>query len=289
MKVVIIYDAGGEGWTSRDVAAVRGNVNDVRDILRNRGHDVESVAVRLGNFRWLSRCRSADLVFNLCEGVGGVARHEDSVVAALELSGTPFTGPRSWPIAVCHRKHVANTLLMDAGLPVPTFLLAEGNRLPADTPLPAIVKPAAEDASIGIDAGAVCTTRKALRQRVSAMLEHHDDVLVQTVLSLINLGSLRAGVVPGNEGEADPEQLRQAIEGVRALLPLIEPALGPDAGQIRDAVSRLQMEYARLASGATAPPAQEQPAAPEGEQEEQPKPEGPGPAESSGRLWVPGR
>jgi hypothetical protein len=116
-----------------------------------------------------------------------------------------------------------------------------------------------------------------------------DDVLVQTVLSLINLGSLRAGVVPGNEGEADPEQLRQAIEGIRALLPLIEPALGPDASQIRDAVSRLQMEYARLASGATAPPAQEQPAAPEGGEEEQPKPEGPGPAESSGRLWVPGR
>jgi hypothetical protein len=116
-----------------------------------------------------------------------------------------------------------------------------------------------------------------------------DDVLVQTILSLINLGSLRAGVVPGNENEADPQQLRQAIEGVRALLPLVEPALGPDAGQIRDAVSRLQMEYARLAAGATAPPAQEQPAAPEADQPQQPKPEGPGPAESSGRLWVPGR
>ena len=114
-----------------------------------------------------------------------------------------------------------------------------------------------------------------------------DDVLVQTVLSLINLGSLRAGVVPGNEGEADPDQLRQAIEGVRALLPLIEPALGPDARQIRDAVSRLQMEYARLAS-APAPAAEaEQPAA--DKPQEPPKPEGPGPAESSGRLWVPGR
>ncbi len=59
-----------------------------------------------------------------------------------------------------------------------------------------------------------------------------DDVLVQTVLSLINLGSLRAGLVPGNESEADPAQLRQAIEGVRALLPLVEPdswrRCGPD-------------------------------------------------------------
>jgi hypothetical protein len=112
-----------------------------------------------------------------------------------------------------------------------------------------------------------------------------DDVLAQTVLSLINLGSLRAGLVPGSEGEADPAQLQQAIEGVRALLPLVEPALGPDASQIRDALSRLQMEYARLA-GAGAAPAEEQPA---GEQPPTDKPEGPGPAESSGRLWVPGR
>ena len=116
-----------------------------------------------------------------------------------------------------------------------------------------------------------------------------DDVLVQTVLSLINLGSLRAGVVPGNEGEADPQQLRQAIESVRALLPLVEPALGPDARQIRDAVSRLQMEYARLA-GAGAPQADAEQPAPEAEQEPPPATPGePGPAQSSGRLWVPGR
>jgi hypothetical protein len=118
-----------------------------------------------------------------------------------------------------------------------------------------------------------------------------EDVLVQTVLSLINLGSLRAGLVPANESEADPAQLRAAIEGVRALLPLVEPVLGADAGQIRDAVSRLQMEYARLAGGGAGAAAEgEQPAEPAAEGEQQPpKPEGPGPAESSGRLWVPGR
>jgi hypothetical protein len=115
-----------------------------------------------------------------------------------------------------------------------------------------------------------------------------EDVLVQTVLSLINLGSLRAGLVPGNESEADPAQLRQAIDGVRALLPLVESALGPDARQIRDAVSRLQMEYARQAGAGAAPVEKpEEPATPG--QQEPPDAEGPGPAESSGRLWVPGR
>ncbi len=128
-----------------------------------------------------------------------------------------------------------------------------------------------------------------------------EDVLVQTVLSLINLGSLRAGLVPGNESEADPQQLHQAIEAVRALLPQVEPMLGPDARQIRDAVSRLQMEYARMAgaagaAGAAGPEGQPAPggAAPEGEAapegaQQAPQPEGPGPAQSSGRLWVPGR
>ena len=101
--------------------------------------------------------------------------------------------------------------------------------------------------------------------------------------------------MPGNEDEADPEQLRSAIDAVRALLPQVEPMLGPDARQIRDAVSRLQMEYARLAGGAApegqpaaegAAPAGE--AAPEGAQRPS-EPEAPGPAQSSGRLWVPGR
>jgi hypothetical protein len=52
-------------------------------------------------------------------------------------------------------------------------------------------------------------------------------------------------------------------------------------------VSRLQMEYARLAGGGAPQAGAEQPAA--DTPQEQPKPEGPGPAESSGRLWVPGR
>jgi hypothetical protein len=122
-----------------------------------------------------------------------------------------------------------------------------------------------------------------------------EDVLVQTVLSLINLGSLRAGLVPGNESEADPQQLREAIDAVRALLPQVEPILGPDAHQIRDAVSRLQMEYARLAgSGGGQAPGGEggeggEPAAEQAPPAEPQKPGDKGPAESSGRLWVPGR
>jgi hypothetical protein len=108
-----------------------------------------------------------------------------------------------------------------------------------------------------------------------------EDVIAQTVVSLINLGARKAGLAPGTEDERDLEQVKQAIEAVRALLPLVEPALGPDAAQIRDALSQLQLAYAQQAGGAAGEP-------PAGGQEP-PKPEDPGPARSSGKLWIPGQ
>jgi D-alanine-D-alanine ligase len=183
MRVAILFDAGSEEWSPQDVAAVVANVHEVRDVLRRRGHEVELLPVRHGDFRWLSRVRRADLVFNLCEGINGHARFEDLVVGTIELTGVPFTGCRTWPTTICHRKHVANTLLSAAGLPVPAFTLAQDNKTPADFPLPAIVKPAAEDASVGIDNGAVCTSKRALKRRVGQMLEQFEEVVVQEYIA----------------------------------------------------------------------------------------------------------
>jgi hypothetical protein len=104
-----------------------------------------------------------------------------------------------------------------------------------------------------------------------------EDVLVQTVVSLLNLGARKAGLT-GAEEEPDFEQVRQAVDAVRALLPLTEVALGPDAKQVRDALSQLQLAYAR--SGATPPPG----APPVDE----PPPAAKRVAEGS-RLWVPGQ
>src|ERR1044072_5776726 len=110
-----------------------------------------------------------------------------------------------------------------------------------------------------------------------------DDVLIQTVVSLLNLGARRAGLTGQIEGEEpDFEQVRLAIEGTRALLPLAEPMLGPDAKQIRDALSHLRLPCAP--PGATPPAAK--PAADEAPKEP-PKPGDPDSAVSSGRLWVP--
>src|SRR3954453_11599121 len=76
-----------------------------------------------------------------------------------------------------------------------------------------------------------------------------DDVLLQTIVSLVNLGARKAGL-GGPEGPpADLEQTRQAIEGARALLPLLEARHGDKLGQIRDALSQLQMAYVQQSGG----------------------------------------
>jgi hypothetical protein len=111
-----------------------------------------------------------------------------------------------------------------------------------------------------------------------------DDVLIQTTVTLLNLAARKAGLgaQPGEQAPAaDWEQVRQAIDGARALLPLLESRHAEQLGPIRDTLARLQMLYAQRGSEQAAP-ASEQPSEPE-------KPEGPGPAQSSGRLWVPGQ
>ena len=180
MKVAILFDGGWETWEQRDVASVVDSVKEVQVALRACGHEASMVAVRAPNdFSWLARVRRADAVFNLCEGIGGISRFEDFVVGALELTGIPYTGCRPWPVALAHRKSAANTMLARTGVPIPRFLSANGNKLPIDLTLPVIVKPSAEDASVGIDAGSVCTTKRALRKRLAEMTEQYDEVLVQ--------------------------------------------------------------------------------------------------------------
>jgi hypothetical protein len=118
--------------------------------------------------------------------------------------------------------------------------------------------------------------------------------------------------------ERDLEQARDAIDAVRALLEIIERRIpARELAPLRDALSRLQMAYAQSAgppapgAGAPAAPGSGTSAGPGASpgvsgsagsgsppggagSDQEPgaggdRPAGPGPAESSGRLWVPGR
>ena len=137
-------------------------------------------------------------------------------------------------------------------------------------------------------------TEEQLRQ-IEAEMERItvDDVLLQTLVTLLNLAARKAGLAspPGEGPPPDLEQMRQAIDGARAILPLVEQRHAEQLGPVRDTLSQLQMAYSQLRSqggggepgdegggGGGTPP--QEPKGPEG---------GPGRAQSSGRLWVPGQ
>ena len=134
-----------------------------------------------------------------------------------------------------------------------------------------------------------------------------EQIVLEQVVSLINLGMRRTGLAPGTEDERDPDQVRIAIEGVRALTPLLEQVAPQQVQPIREALSQLQLAYVRLGGpqeavppgpadggpGSTPPPtggpgpgqAPTESPAPSDPGE----PGEPGPAQRSGRLWVPGQ
>lgn len=201
MKIAVLFDGGSQEWDAKDVAAVLANVTEIQGHLRRAGHETTPLPVQLNDVTWLRRAQRHDLVFNLCEGVNGIARYEDFAVAALELTRVPFTGCPSWPVTICHRKHIANTLLAAAGVPIPPFVLARGITPPGGLKYPVIVKPSGEDASVGIDAGAVCSTRKALRDRLAKACEQWDEVLIQEYVGgrEVNVGFIGREILPLSE------------------------------------------------------------------------------------------
>jgi hypothetical protein len=116
-----------------------------------------------------------------------------------------------------------------------------------------------------------------------------DDIMLDALVSLINLGArkVRPDLPPGPQEGRDLEQARQAIDGARALLGQVEARHAAELGQVREALSQLQMVYVQLSGGAAPPP--EAPAAGEEKPADPGKPDEPGPAQRSGRLWVPGQ
>ncbi len=155
-------------------------------------------------------------------------------------------------------------------------------------------------------------SEEELRAAYEAELERitTGEVIMQTAVSLLNLGARRlrpAEGGPGAGGRRDLEQVRDAIDGVRGLMGVLERRYPRELAPLREALSQLQLAYARDAQASPAPgpaaegaasaptggaagaPSQSEPQPSEPKEGEDEAGRGPGPAESSGRLWVPGR
>lgn len=183
MKITILYnqdfDAPGVGGASGGAEAreeIAGVAASVAEALRSRpGARAEILACRGTSFDFVDRLRAdpPDLVFNLCESLAGDARGEAAVPAILDTLGLPYTGSGAATLALALHKPLARAVLRGSGVPVPEGLAvgATADLGSADIPLPAIVKPAREDASVGITRASVVRDRASLERQVREVNE----------------------------------------------------------------------------------------------------------------------
>jgi len=198
MKIALLFDGASAFSTNPDML-ILGTVEAIEQSLAVEGNEVVRIPVYQDG-KWIEKVRRGKfaLAFNMCEGIDGIATLESAVISVLELFKIPYTGASSYTAAVCLRKHVINGLLDKNGLPIPRFACIRRGDPLVSVGFPAIVKPAAEDASLGVEQKSVVRNMRQLADRVNEMLEGWDEILVQRFVDgrEVNVGILGDAVLP---------------------------------------------------------------------------------------------
>jgi D-alanine-D-alanine ligase len=157
------------------IATVREEIEAIVAALGEKGYEARAVNIEDDFSRLLESLTSPrpDVVFNLVEFFNGDARQEDRVAALYDLLRIPYTGSPPMSLAICQRKGVTKQILEALGIPIPKYAMVGEKpirRRFKGLTYPLIVKPAWEDASQGVDEGAVVDDRKHLVARIEKIL-----------------------------------------------------------------------------------------------------------------------
>ena len=113
-------------------------------------------------------------------------------------------------------------------------------------------------------------TEEQLREQIRQLTI--DDILLQTIVTLINLSGHR--LTTENEQEKDTEQAKRGIDAARALLPMLPEEHQEQLTPIKDALSQLQMIYVKETGGTPQP-------------QQEPDPEAAERDKARSKLWTP--
>jgi D-alanine-D-alanine ligase len=175
-------------------------VDEVEKVLTGAAYDVRRLGVQRDPSVLLNGLMELkpDCVFNLFEGLADQYETEAYAAGLMEWLGIPFTGSPYQTLTLARRKHLTKHLLQGAGLPTADFFIVDELPVPAcRLEWPVIVKPAAQDASVGLDQGSVVTTQDRLNKRVAYLLDTYGPpVLVE---QFIRGREFNLGVIENSE------------------------------------------------------------------------------------------
>lgn len=175
LKITIIYDSIEDEVKQEAEAESKKKVSlaceQVEQALITRGHKVKRIAAKrkIQDFATQIGKDDEDLIFNLCESIGGVSQLEQAAATLLEVLGKKFTGTGSMGLALAQDKVLSKKIYRFHGIRYPRFTCMDSGKVEwsDDLRFPLFVKPLNEDASIGIDSGSLVNNIKELMERIS--------------------------------------------------------------------------------------------------------------------------
>lgn len=182
--VVVLYDVSerlvkGEPCDMLAEQSAIGCSQAVADALRTAGYRVVELPIYTDLEPALAPYPPTDwVVFNLVEGLEGRLFEAVRVAWALDAMGYRFTGSPGAALACSTHKAQAKALMEANDVAVPPWRVfrhpseVDGNLAPSLL-FPLIVKPLAEDASLGISREAVVYTGQELRERVAYVVKRY--------------------------------------------------------------------------------------------------------------------
>jgi D-alanine-D-alanine ligase len=179
-RVIVIFNRDFEGAEADPENKAREDIKDIAlhivELLERDGFATAAQGVTADVFGAVESIKSfaPDVVFNLCESIGGDNRFEPLLPLLLDREGIAYTGSGPLTLSLSLHKHKAKEILRARGVPTPAAAYVTTTDVSGvDIPFPLIVKPAREDASVGIHAESVVHDRAALARRVTHVLSHY--------------------------------------------------------------------------------------------------------------------
>lgn len=117
---------------------------------------------------WLEK-QKPDIIFNLTEHFNGQAGLDHGVAGLLDLLGYKYTGSETPALLMARNKAITKELLRFHRVKTPAFIVCyKGTKLKCSKKIkfPLIVKPLAQDASIGISQSSIVNDLKSLEERI---------------------------------------------------------------------------------------------------------------------------
>ena len=166
-----------KGRKTRKVRRPKLDREEIFEALQKLGHEPSYLVVDGEDPSLMAVAKSkADLIFNLSESYAGDDTKDMNLAAYLDLVEIPYTGAGPRGLFLAQNKALAKKIFHFHDIRTPFFAVSYKGQLDHahDIAFPLIVKPLAEDGSIGIDALSVVSSVKELMERIHYIHESFD-------------------------------------------------------------------------------------------------------------------